>query len=253
MKIYKYNEIDSTNSEALRILRQNNRETEDFAVCAEYQTCGRGQTGNKWIAQAGKNITMSVAVRYTDFAAVKQFKISQAVAVAVVKYLEKKGIANVNIKWPNDIYVGMKKICGILLETSIYGRNIKHAIAGIGLNINQTVFSDNLPNPISMKIITGEDYILQTEIEILAQETLSAMKNVDSDNLVAEQYLQLLLGKNAPLLYAYNDEIKSFITIGTDDIGRIIVKDTNDNKIKKYNFKEIELLIPQPKTATGNE
>ena len=123
------------------------------------QNSGRGQRGNSWESEPGKNFTGSLLIRPVAFPASSQFYISEAAALAIIKTLEEYGIES-RIKWPNDIYVGDKKICGILVEHSILGRNITRSIIGMGINLNQEVFISDAPNPVSMKMITGKDYDL---------------------------------------------------------------------------------------------
>lgn len=131
-----------------------------FALMAREQTAGRGQRGNFWEAEPGMNITLSVMLRPDNLPAIRQFEISEAVALAVADTVEASGIKGVAVKWPNDIYVGDRKIAGILIENSIRGANIAYSIAGIGLNVNQTVFRSDAPNPISISLLTGKTYDL---------------------------------------------------------------------------------------------
>ncbi len=131
----------------------------DFTIVeAISQPAGRGQRGNSWESEPGKNLTVSMLFRpVADLAAADQFSISEATALAVADTLSEFGITAM-IKWPNDIYVGERKICGILIEHSLIGSGITHSILGIGLNVNQTRFLSDAPNPVSMNNITGLEY-----------------------------------------------------------------------------------------------
>lgn len=131
------------------------------ALMALEQTCGRGQRGNSWEAEPRKNITLSLMLRPEGLPATRQFELSEAVALGVADLLDDLGIEGVSVKWPNDIYVGNKKICGILIENTVAGTLITRSIAGIGLNVNQTQFLSDAPNPVSLKQITGTDFDLQ--------------------------------------------------------------------------------------------
>jgi len=113
-----------------------------------------------------KNLTLSIILKPELIRAENQFIISQIIALGVASYLKKLSI-EAKIKWPNDIYVGDKKICGILIENFIEGANLSASIVGIGLNINQEVFESDAPNPTSVKIITGMEKDLKTELESL--------------------------------------------------------------------------------------
>lgn len=132
-------------------------------VRAEAQTAGRGQRGNSWESAPGRNLTMSAVVKPHGLVPIEQFSLSEAVALAVADTLIVYGIP-AKVKWPNDIYVGDRKICGILIENAVAGREILHSICGVGLNVNQEEFISDAPNPISMRQLTGIEYDL-TEVE----------------------------------------------------------------------------------------
>ena len=143
--------VDSTNEEAKR----------RFHICdnlsvlsAISQTSGRGQKGNVWISETGQNLTFSIILKLSDertrrIQAYDQFAVSEIAALAVSDYLNSLDIPAM-VKWPNDIYVKDKKICGILIENMIRGEWLSGSIIGIGLNVNQDTFDPSLPNPTSM-------------------------------------------------------------------------------------------------------
>lgn len=129
-----------------------------FALMAREQTAGRGQRGNSWEAEPGKNITLSLMLRPEGIAATAQFAISEAVALGVADAVVELGVKEVAVKWPNDIYVGDRKIAGILIENSLNGPMISRSIAGIGLNVNQESFRSDAPNPVSIRQLTGREH-----------------------------------------------------------------------------------------------
>lgn len=145
--------IDSTNEEAKRHIS----DIDNLSVLSAYeQTDGRGQRGNTWTSNAGENLLFSVVLKFSPedsglggLDARDQFVLNEIAALSVVDFLRLHDI-QAQIKWPNDIYVGSKKICGILIENSLRGSGISSSILGIGLNINQRNFDVNLPNPTSM-------------------------------------------------------------------------------------------------------
>lgn len=138
--------VDSTNSEAQRC----RHDSPDFTVwAAEFQTAGRGQRGNTWESAVGENLTFSILFKPAKFLSTRQFELSEVVALGVVNYLSTKGI-KAKIKWPNDIYVEDKKICGILIENTLSSDTLSVCIAGIGLNLNQRIFRSDAPNPTSV-------------------------------------------------------------------------------------------------------
>ena len=145
--------VDSTNEEAKRHIS----DIDNLSVLSALeQTAGRGQRGNKWTSNTGENLMFSIVLKDAKIRARDQFVLNEIASLAVVDFLSMHGIS-ARIKWPNDIYVGLKKICGILIENSLHGSAISSSIIGIGLNINQRNFNVNLPNPTSMVLCRAED------------------------------------------------------------------------------------------------
>lgn len=145
-----YRTLDSTNSQARREAGESG---EGCVWIADFQTAGRGQRGNSWESRKGENLTFSILFKPEFLPPHKQFLISQVCAVGTYRYLTEKGMP-ARIKWPNDIYIGNKKICGMLIENSISGDKLSVSIAGIGLNLNQTHFASDAPNPTSLLMET---------------------------------------------------------------------------------------------------
>lgn len=156
--------VDSTNDEARRHISEIDNLS---VVSALEQTKGRGQRGNRWSSQPGENLTFSLVVKDFRIKANEQSAISQATALSLVDLLSRHEI-KARIKWPNDIYAGDEKICGILIENSLKGSEIDWSIIGIGLNVNQTAFPEDLPNPTSIKLCTGNSNPYNTR-EILEE------------------------------------------------------------------------------------
>ena len=145
--------VDSTNEEAKRHIS----DIDNLSVLSALeQTAGLGQRGNKWTSNTGENLMFSIVLKDPKISARDQFVLNEIASLAVVDFLSMHGIS-ARIKWPNDIYVGLKKICGILIENSLNGSAISSSIIGIGLNINQRNFNVNLPNPTSMVLCRAED------------------------------------------------------------------------------------------------
>jgi len=131
-------QIDSTNNELRRLI--SHEPIDNFTMLtAEYQTSGRGQVGNTWESEKGKNLLMSILMRPKQLDVRQQYMLSMSLSVAVVRAL-RPIVNNVEIKWPNDIYVGNKKLGGILIENMLKGIFIDYSIMGLGLNVNQTKF-----------------------------------------------------------------------------------------------------------------
>ena len=169
-------ETDSTN----RWLKENGAGT--MVVVADYQTAGKGCGTNAWESERGKNLTFSMLIHPDGMPANLQFRITEIISVALCEVLQPYIYNKVEIKWPNDIYVGDKKICGILIENRLQGQAIKDCIIGIGLNVNQTVFRSDAPNPVSLCQLLGHEVdraqllkaFLQQFQEVWQRETTGA-------------------------------------------------------------------------------
>ena len=170
-QIIKLEETTSTNT-YLDNLDVEREQPEGCVVTTYSQIAGRGQRGNSWEAEPGKNLTFSYLLRPDQIAPQEQFVISQAVSMAVVDVLSRYA-DGFSVKWPNDIYYRNSKIAGILIEHNLSGMSIARTIVGIGLNINQMQFLSDAPNPISLCQITGVEYDLDKFLyEVLEATTI---------------------------------------------------------------------------------
>ncbi len=167
MKYIKFDTIDSTN-DFLKSYSKTNRIDNFFYVYADYQNKGRGQHSNTWQSDCCKNLLLSIFFK-PDWDLSQQQRLNQAVALSIVKVLQKFNICDVKIKLPNDIMSGNKKLGGILIENVIYKKQWKRSIIGIGLNVNQDNFV-NLPQAVSMKNLTGVEYDREKLIKLLIDE-----------------------------------------------------------------------------------
>lgn len=189
--------IDETHSTSSLL-----RETYDdslphlFTIRTDFQTAGRGQAGNSWESEKGKNLLFSTLLRYPEVEAADQWRLSMLVAVAVREAITSilsplvSRLSPITIKWPNDIYYNDQKLVGILIENTLSGRQIAYTIAGVGINVNQTQWLSNAPNPVSMKQITGEEY----DIEDLLNAFLEAIQRWEtaSTEQFREEYIKHL-------------------------------------------------------------
>lgn len=171
-------EIEETGSTNLLMAGMLDSLSGGTVVLARSQSRGRGQRGNSWEAEPGKNVTMSMLLRDLPVGPRRQFIISEAVALSVADTVSGllPGMEDkVAVKWPNDIYVADRKIAGILIECGILGDRLTHVIAGIGLNINQTEFRSDAPNPESVARLTGRDDYEIAPIAISIAEKIMQM------------------------------------------------------------------------------
>lgn len=194
MQIYWHNSLDSTNSEVRRHLE----ELDNLSVTAAFeQTAGRGRGGHRWASAPGDNLTFSVLLRFgtpelAPLLAKDAILITQAVTLALCSYFESEGVAP-RIKWPNDIWIGEKKICGILIENTVDAGNVTASIVGIGINLNQTDFDPALPNPTSLSLLTGRRFDLKASLErfcAFLEESLAGMNGVAGRNELASRFAE---------------------------------------------------------------
>lgn len=171
-----------------------------FAIATREQTAGRGQRGNTWESEPGANLTFSLLLKPGIIDAAHQFELSMIVSLAITDtvdaiFAESGSPLKAEIKWPNDIYVANKKICGILIENTLTGRNIERAIAGIGLNVNQTRFVSDAPNPASLRQFTGREYELAPLLERLCSAIngdLAAYEAAPDTDALTDRYMSRL-------------------------------------------------------------
>ena len=226
-----------------------------FTIRTDYQTAGRGQAGNSWESQKGCNLLFSSLLRYDGLVAAEQWRLSMLVALAtyqaLAKYLPSDLLA---IKWPNDIYFGDKKLVGILIENMLQGANVGYTIAGIGINVNQTQWLSNAPNPISMRQITGEQY----DIEALLTAWIEAIQEWEqrSTDEIKAAYMQHLYRREGWHLYVEREvttEPTTIATNGIEDTFEAQIKDITrqgemvlrlrQGEEKSYHFKQVRFVI----------
>ena len=166
--------IKQTHSTSTLLREQYSDAPHLYTIRTDFQTAGRGQAGNSWESEHGKNLIFSALLRYPELHAAEQWRLSMLISVALWDTLAKH-LPNdlLTIKWPNDIYYGDRKLVGILIENTLSGNRIAYTIAGIGVNVNQTQWLSNAPNPISMQQITGKTY----NIETLLSDWILSMKS----------------------------------------------------------------------------
>lgn len=240
-KVY---EVSSTNDHLQQLCKEG-KANEFHTVIVNKQSAGRGQPGNSWEAEEGKNLLFSTVLYPTALEANKQFYLSMLTAISIVHTLNKY-TSGFSIKWPNDIYWNDKKIAGILIENVLQGKYIRQSIVGIGLNVNQEHFTSDAPNPVSLKQILGVD-IKRAELftEIL-HGMIGAYRLLEEDfeqmaSTLHILYRRVLYRKNG--YHPYRDASGTFLAqfeeIGPD--GHLFLRDEN-GKIRKYAFKEIEFI-----------
>ena len=277
-----FDTLDSTNEEVRRRIDSLDNLS---VVSALTQTEGRGQRGNSWSSAPGENLTFSIILKFRrgdasseesscdsavlpQLKAVDQFILSEISSLALVRLLENHGI-RASVKWPNDIYIGSCKVCGMLIENSLLGSSVSSSIIGIGLNVNQRNFDISLPNPTSMLI---EDMKKEFDLPALLDEFMNIFVNFidrfmddrqDSFDELRDEYLSHLWRLNEtarfidytvlpsghsdkPVVTGITDIAgKEFTGIirGLSPIGNLLVEDIKANSVKEFAFKEIGYIL----------
>ena len=217
---------------------------EGSVVCTKSQRCGVGQQGNIWESEEGKNLTFSILLKPTFLPISDRYMLTKVVSLAMMDFLTKEmPDEHISIKWPNDIYVDKYKLAGILISNKFRGSCFNASIVGIGFNVNQTLFGKDIPNPISLKMITGKDYdlwkILSEILSLIAirYEELQSRKTQAID----EKYLENLLYLNEERLYFYRDTLVTATIIDVGKEGFLHLK-TSDNKSIVCDLKELRFI-----------
>jgi len=237
-----HEKVSSTNTVAAALLN-GQKPVEGTVITASFQERGRGQTGNGWESEAGKNLLMSVILYPVTVRAEDQFVISQTVSLALYD-LVRQEISGVKIKWPNDIYVKDDKIAGILIENSIMGNSIVSTVAGIGLNVNQKSWKGSAPNPISLSNLTGKVYdqakILDDLVRLL-DERYAIIFGKTTEKLSVD-YHNALYRRGEWHRYADAEgEFTGMIeSAGSGGLLRVI---RENGIIRDYAFKEIDYIL----------
>ncbi|MCD4769239.1 MAG: biotin--[acetyl-CoA-carboxylase] ligase [Bacteroidales bacterium] len=234
--------VSSTNNLATSLFTAGEA-GEGTVIYAGFQSEGKGQKGNQWESEPGMNLTMSIILTPAFLEADKQFLISKVVSLALIDTVNQftKGSS---IKWPNDIYILNDKIAGILIENIVSGNILSASIAGIGLNINQEIFTSDAPNPVSLKQITGINYDINELCHTMCNNLerrynmlkAGAVSEIDSD------YLASLYRLEEISFFSSKGRRFRGIIKGVDDYGQLIIENIR-GKIKIFSFKEVEFIL----------
>jgi BirA family biotin operon repressor/biotin-[acetyl-CoA-carboxylase] ligase len=266
--IIELDRVDSTNSYAEKLISEGQAK-EGTVVWAHEQFQGKGQNDNIWDSEPGKNLTLSIILNPRFLPPDRQFLLNKVISLGVLDFVNEvlkndltplpsgddltlrppllKGEGEYSasaIKWPNDIYAGEKKLGGILITHRIMGASLDTSIAGIGLNINQMLFPDSLPNPCSIKQLTGQETDLR-----FALKGLCTCIGKRYDSLAAGEVEAIETGYQTALLgfgewrefMAGETRFEGRIK-GVDDLGRLQIEIKNKG-LKAFNHKEIEIIF----------
>lgn len=241
-KVLHHPMLASTNTHLINMLASGEPPEEFTVVSTEEQTCGRGQGTNVWCSQSGKNLTFSL-VLFPDIPAERHFFLNMCISLGirdtVAKYADR-----VCVKWPNDIYIDERKVCGILIESSVKAARLTRCVVGIGLNVNQEEFDAWVPNPVSIRNVSGQ-YVDLSEILDETMQNIHryyTLLQQGEGEAIKQEYLQHLWRKDLPA--AYRDAQGEFVgTIrGCDDLGCLQIE-REDGTMSVYAFREVSFVL----------
>lgn len=240
-------ETNSTNAwlmAKIREMRANGNAVPDlYAVYADFQTAGRGAGANTWHSTRGANILTSICFD-TGLAAADQFVFNLWFATSTRRFLAKY-VPDVLIKWPNDMYVHDQKLAGDLTEHSVSGGRLDFTVAGIGIDVNEERFPEDIPHPTSLFLETGHHF----EVETLLDEYLSVLRerrpllNLDHESELRNEYLSHLYRLNEPRPYLVHGKRITATIRNIDRFGRLVLEH-EDGQMRTYEYKQIAYVIP---------
>lgn len=241
-KLLVLTETDSTNNYANRLI-STGKAVNGTVVLSHFQKNGRGQRGNLWESDAGMNLLVSIIVFPKFLPVQKQFYLSKIISLAMIDWL-RQHVDEVSVKWPNDIYAGKRKIAGILIETSVQGSSFHSAIIGVGLNLNQEKFSSNLPNPVSLKQLTGKTYEPESVARHILERFLEWYAKLEKGFyfVVDSVYHTHLFRMNEWTQFQKDGMVWEGRITGTGEFGNLIIENRSGEK-SEFTFKEVEFIL----------
>lgn len=215
-------------------------------VSTDFQTAGRGMDTNTWLSVKGLNLLFSLGLDVSFLDAGSQFALSQAVAVGMVNAMN--GFipqARLSIKWPNDIYCGDEKLAGILISNTLSGNKMDKTIIGVGLNVNQTVFPDSLPNPVSMAAVAGRQFDRHVVLDRVADTiacTVDMLKNPKGLPSISSDYVMYSYRFGIWSKYVVENKVVERRIVGFNRWGYLRLEDSDGN-ISEFDIKQIKFVI----------
>ena len=246
IKWHRSDSIGSTNT-YLRELNGGDPSYQYEVAVATFQTAGRGQKGNSWESESGKNLLFSILAHPGNIKVQEQFYISEAIALAVsdsvMAAVGPEYAADVSVKWSNDVYWKDFKMAGILIENTIQGSSILDTVVGVGLDVNQEVFVSDAPNPISLKNITGREFDLEALLSDIIARFIGYMeKEPDDRPMVDALYHSRLYRREG--LHRFRDEKGEFrasIEGVCPDGCLMLLTDNGEHRV--YEFKQVQFIL----------
>ncbi len=236
-----FTQVDSTNTEAKRLIDAG-AVKEGLVITADYQTQGRGQYGRVWDSKLGQNMIMSIVIAPIFLKVKDQFSLNIIASLAVVELAKEYCKNAISVKWPNDVYVGSKKLSGILIQNFIQGDQINKSIMGIGINVNQQIWPDEVTRATSLSL---EAKALLDRDKITNDFCIHLDKMYKKLQLFPEEmkkhYTSLLFRRGVLSAFEKADGVFVGEIQGIDEIGKLEIK--VDGLVKSFTHGEISQII----------
>jgi BirA family transcriptional regulator, biotin operon repressor / biotin---[acetyl-CoA-carboxylase] ligase len=239
---YFHKRLNSTNLYVSKMLTKQIAK-QPFWVRTDDQFAGKGQGKKTWTSEPGQNLTGTLAIFPVQLEGCYQYDLLKIFALSTACFLE-LFIDETRIKWPNDLYVGDKKIGGILIETGILGKWIDHALFGAGININQVKFPPSIPNPISISMLTGLRYDLDEMENLFLDTFLNQYTFIESGrfNEINNLYINKLYRFDEESAFTTGGKTFNARIIGVNEFGHLLLE-TDSGKIQSYDYQDVEYII----------
>ncbi len=233
--------VDSTNNYAMARVHAGLAK-DGMAWFARDQHAGKGQRGSLWKSEPGQNIILSIVIAPNAAFGVHPFLFNALVAITVREFIADISSENVFIKWPNDLYIGDRKAGGILIENVYKGLKLTWSVVGIGININQQEFDDQLPNPVSLCMLSPRKYNAEQLSRTLHKTIYTVMEEYDpgKESLILETYNEFLYGKGRNVRLRRENMIFETTIEYVDENGQLHTRDVIE---RQFSFGEVQWLI----------
>ncbi len=243
--IIRLEKLGSTNQYLHSCLEKGEEPSHGTIVVTENQTAGKGMEDNIWYSELGKNLTLSVFLKPVFLPPEKQFVLNKAIALAVADFVQSQlPHKKITIKWPNDIYIDDKKAAGLLISNSIKGNKLENVIVGIGININQTEFPREIPNPASIGMFKKENLDLDDCLGQLSTFVARRYEEICAERFhdIEKEYVSKLYRLGKIHKFIKKGDIFNATITGVSEYGQLQLK-TSKGENLQFGFKEVEYVI----------
>lgn len=243
-KIIHVTETSSTNDE-VKSLEAEGSKTPFLVSWADFQNSGRGQRGNSWESEAGENLLFSILAHPLSLPANRQFVISEVVSLSLCQSLNQL-YEGFRVKWPNDIYYGQSKVAGVLIENKLEKSLVQQTVAGIGLNVNQTIFRSEAPNPISLQQILGHEVNREALLSQILEhfDSLWGLLESGGEEELKQLYFHNLFRSEGYHRYRSAEGIFEAAIRGIEPDGHLVLAE-RDGREHRFAFKEVHYVLDQ--------